>query len=116
MKIIAMRAIFLAGAASIAEAKIFEQMFPGHADYDIDEVNQALRSLDYQQGEIGVPGGQVTLTVPDGYFYLGLEDAQVVLSYLWGNPEGQSLGMLFPSNVTPWDETWGVELNFEGIG
>ncbi len=104
-------------AAAAAQAKDFDAMFPGHAGYEQAEVNDALRSFDYKQGTVRLPGGQATLEVPNGFYYLNPEDAHTVLTSLWDNPNGDSLGMIFPSNYTPWDyEAWGATFQFEDIG
>jgi len=116
MKRALISALALAGTMSMAEAKPFDEMFPGHEGYDQPEVMEALRALDYQQGTIELPGGQVVLDVPEGYYYLDSEDANIVLSYLWGNPESYTLGMIFPANATPWDDAWGLEMTFDEIG
>ena len=107
----------LALSVTAANAAGFDEMFPDHPGYEYDEVNEALRSMDYQQGEVALPGGQAIVTVPDGYYYLNRRDATTVLSYLWGNPDDPStLGMIFPADRTPWDELWGAELHFEDLG
>ncbi len=116
-----MRAIFacavIAATAGHANAKTFDDMFPGHKGYEYADVNEALRSFDYQQGTVLLPGGQARLEVPEGYYYLFPQDANVVLTFLWGNPEAETLGMVFPAGMTPWDhEVWGADINFDAIG
>lgn len=107
-----------AALALPVHAVSFEDMFPGHPGYEYDEVNAALQSMNYRQGLIVLPGGQAELQVPEGYYYLNAEDAETVLTFLWQNPASdRGLGMIFPADVTPWDQAaWGVELRFEGIG
>ncbi|MBW0148031.1 DUF2167 domain-containing protein [Marinobacter arenosus] len=75
-------------------------------------------SLNYQQGEISLPNGVATLNVPESFYYLSPEDTQRVLVEAWGNPPGgQTLGMLFPSDVTPLDDaSWGVTIEYEEDG
>ncbi len=75
-------------------------------------------SMDPQRGSIALPGGVATLDVPDSFYYLNPEDAQKVLVEVWGNPPGEkTLGMLFPSGMTPFDnQVWGVEINYEEEG
>jgi len=116
-----MKAIFtcavIAATACHANAKSFDDMFPGHQGYEYAEVNAALRSFDYQQGTVILPGGQARLEVPEGYYYLAPQDANVVLTYLWDNPEAETLGMVFPAALTPWDDAvWGADINFDAIG
>lgn len=75
-------------------------------------------SLRYQTGDIALPGGVATLKLPASFRYLGPEDAQRVLEQAWGNPHGGgTLGMLFPSEVSPLDaQGWGVVITYEEDG
>jgi uncharacterized membrane-anchored protein len=64
--------------------------------------------------------GLAELTVPDGYRYIDGQGTYTVLVDLWGNPpesaEG-SMGMLFPSDVSPNDEdSYGIDLYFTEEG
>ena len=63
-------------------------------------------SLSPQRGEVELPNGVATLTVPEEFYYLNAADSEKVLVEVWGNPPGagiDSLGMLFPSDFTPFD-------------
>ena len=75
-------------------------------------------SLDFRQGDIPLGDGVATLHVPEGYRYLGPDDAARLLTEGWGNPPGGStLGMLFPADVSPLsDEGWGVVITFDEDG
>jgi len=77
-------------------------------------------SLDRQQGEIKLSNGVATLKVPDGFYYLNSKDAEKVLVDVWGNPPGagkSTLGMLFPTGSTPFDEgAWAVTVEYEEDG
>lgn len=77
-----------------------------------------VKSLNYQKGEIELPGGVAKLTVPDNFYYLSPEDAEKVLTEAWGNPAGsKTLGMLFPAAVTPIDpDAWGVTIEYSDDG
>lgn len=100
-----------------ASAADFTELFPNHPGTQYPEVNEHLKNFDYQQGNVELPGGQITLTVPDGYYYLSQEDAAVVLTFFWGNPEAPTMGMLFPAKYTPMDAgAWGVDFQWEDIG
>lgn len=78
------------------------------------------QSIDQQTGEIILPGDIAKLTVPDNFYYLNPKDTKKVLVEIWGNPEdsvGNVLGMIFPSNVTPFDDaSWGVTIDYEEEG
>lgn len=89
---------------------------------EADEATQAAAEfeaqLDYQRGKITLPGGIATLNVPDNFRYLAPEQADRILVEAWGNPPGtKTLGMLFPSSVSPLSEAgWGVVITFQEDG
>lgn len=75
-------------------------------------------SLDRQTGTINLSVAGATLEVPESFYYLNPADAQKVLVEVWGNPPGQeTLGMLFPAELTPFDEeSWAVTVQYEEDG
>ena len=75
-------------------------------------------ALKYQHGEVALPQGIATLKIPASFRYLGPADAQRILEQAWGNPKGDgTLGMLFPSDVSPLDEQgWGVVITYDEDG
>ena len=100
-----------------ALAATYEETFPNAPQYENTAVIELLHSLDYKHGEITLPGGQVELNVPEGYYYLDPKDAAKVLIDLWGNPDGETLGMLFPSAYTPYDlGGWGATIYWDPSG
>lgn len=75
-------------------------------------------SLNYQKGEIQLPGGVAKLKVPENFYYLSPADTERVLTEAWGNPAGsETLGMLFPDGLTPIDKgAWGVTIEYSEDG
>lgn len=75
-------------------------------------------SLDRKTGEIKLPNGVATLKVPKDFYYLNPADTEKVLVEVWNNPPGQKLqGMLFPSDMTPFDKNaWGVTIDYTEEG
>jgi len=75
-------------------------------------------SLNRMTGEIKLPNAVATLNVPENFYYLAPKDAEKVLVDVWGNPPGQNtLGMLFPSTMTPFDnDAWAVTIEYEEDG
>ena len=75
-------------------------------------------SLDRQTGSIDIAQAKAVLEVPESFYYLNAQDAERVLVDVWGNPPGQNtLGMLFPAEMTPFDaDAWGVTIEYEEDG
>ncbi|MCP4272830.1 MAG: DUF2167 domain-containing protein [Gammaproteobacteria bacterium] len=75
-------------------------------------------SLDKQTGEVKLAGAVATLNVPEEFYFLNAKDAETVLVDVWGNPPGQTvLGMLFPADMTPFDQSsWAVTVEYEEDG
>ncbi|MEM8891927.1 MAG: DUF2167 domain-containing protein [Bacteroidota bacterium] len=89
------------------------------ADQALEELEMALlfqnyadsvvESLTYEYETVSLKGNLAVIHIPKGYKYLNGEDADMVLTDLWGNPpttgEDKSLGMLFPENSNPLDDS-----------
>lgn len=77
-------------------------------------VEHLWQGMSPQQGRIILDNAGAVLEVPADFYYLGSEDARVVLEDMWGNPPDQNtLGMLFPANYRPFDEqAWGVDIAY----
>ncbi len=75
-------------------------------------------SLDRKSGIIEVKEAGAVLNVPESFYYLNAKDSEKVLVEVWGNPPGQiTLGMLFPANMTPFEESsWAVTIDYEEDG
>jgi len=117
-----MNRVFIAFATSMAlasplTAKTLTEMFPDISDTYNDEGIKALETLDFKQGKITVGSNLATLDLTDELYFLDAKDANYVLTTLWGNPPDDStLGMVFPADKTPLDDTWGIEVSFDDIG
>jgi uncharacterized membrane-anchored protein len=71
----------------------------------------------YQTGHLVLPGGIGELTVPAGYRYLDSAQSRRVLTTYWHNPNGTSLGMLFPKDKGPLDENnWAYVIEYNDMG
>lgn len=80
---------------------------------------KALESkLHYQTGEITLKGKLAKLNVSEKFRYLSPNDTEVVLSGMWGNPEGgKTLGMILPAGVSPLDQKcWAVIITYTEDG
>ncbi len=74
--------------------------------------------FDYQEGMIELPSGNADINVPDGFQFLDQEQANYVLTDLWGNPEDETtLGLLVPTNRRIMDDNgWVFVISFEEMG
>ena len=75
-------------------------------------------NLDFQTGTIDLGDGLALLHVGEEFKYLSPENAEFVLSDLWGNPPGgNSLGMLFLKDDNPLtDSTYAVDIYYQEDG
>lgn len=74
-------------------------------------------TLHYQTGRVTLPQGKGILTVPAGFRYLDVAQSRYVMTKLWDNPDGESLGMLFPATKGPLDEeAWAFSIEFDPLG
>ncbi|HEX3626192.1 MAG TPA: DUF2167 domain-containing protein [Verrucomicrobiae bacterium] len=84
------------------------------------QIEQLVKSLQYQHGEIKIKDGLATLNVPDSFKYLDAKGAKTVLVNLWGNPPEQAddvIGLLMPAAVTPLDTNcWVVTISYDDSG
>jgi uncharacterized membrane-anchored protein len=82
------------------------------------EMQQIENSLQYQRGVISLNDGTAKLTVPQGFKFLDAEQAEYVLTELWGNPKtGTTLGMLVTEQYGVLDSnSWVFNVEFDEIG
>ena len=74
-------------------------------------------SLKWQTGKVDLSNGLATLNVPEGYKYLDPKQSAYVLTDLWGNPPGPTLGMLFPDSTGPLSNfTYAIEISYNEDG
>ena len=80
-------------------------------------VDSIQHTLSYQTGHLTLPGGIGELTVPAGYRYLDSAQSRRVLTKYWHNPNGTSLGMLFPKDRGPLDDnSWAYVIEYDEMG
>ena len=80
--------------------------------------DEFVAQLPFEKGTIELGDGLATLEVPDNFRYLNPEASRLVLESLWGNPPGsETLGMLFPAEISPADSNgWGVVISYDEDG
>ncbi|MDH2432495.1 DUF2167 domain-containing protein [Pokkaliibacter sp. MBI-7] len=76
---------------------------------------QFWQSLQRKSGVQTLPTAHAELTIPSGFYFLDAHDSERVLTEVWGNPaRSGALGMLFPSDASPFDaDAWAVVLHYE---
>lgn len=91
-----------------------DQISQAEIEKQMKELEDSLR---WKTGSINLHNNLATLVVPKGFRYINHEDAVKVLS-AWGNEEiGDTLGMLFPENVSVFDQnSWAVVIEYEDSG
>jgi uncharacterized membrane-anchored protein len=110
----------LAAVASKPEAR--KPKKDAAAEKPLTEEEAAARAyeekLNFRRGRVELPGGVAVLNVPEGFRYLSAEQSDKLLVEAWGNPPGmKTLGMLFPSDVSPVGEGgWGVVISYTEDG
>lgn len=84
----------------------------------VDKIRTLLDSLNPQGGQVKLPQANVTLNIPEEFYFLNAADSEAVLVDLWGNPPGQSvLGMILPAGSSPMDsDSWAVTIEYEEEG
>jgi uncharacterized membrane-anchored protein len=106
-------------SAIFARAQIDTNGLTAAQMVQVQKVLTLVKNLKYQSGEIDLKGGLAKLSLPPGFSYLGPDDAETVLSKIWGNPpsETKSLGMLMPTGMTPLSSNaWAVTIDYSEDG
>ena len=83
-----------------------------------DAAAKIIGKLDFRGGDIALPAAGATLHLASSFKYLGPDDAERVLTELWGNPPGSdALGMLVPSDIPlSADDSWAVVITYSDDG
>lgn len=79
----------------------------------------AAKSLHPQHGRIALPGAHATLDLGDAYDFYGPEDADTILTRIWGNPPGSAkgvLGVVMKAGTSPLSDAWGAVVSYENTG
>ncbi|UOQ72243.1 DUF2167 domain-containing protein [Hymenobacter cellulosilyticus] len=80
-------------------------------------IDSVQATLHYQTGHVALPNNLGSLNVPQGFRYLDVKQSDYVLTKLWGNPDGESLGMLFPADRGPLDtNSWAFAVEYDPSG
>lgn len=115
MRILSLLILIFSLPAALASVPAAE---PDDAQTYIEWAREFWQSLTPRHGEFTLSGGEATITVPDGFYYLDAKDSQRVLEEAWSNPPTPSIqGMIFPQGQTPFHETaWAVTIEYEADG
>lgn len=104
--------------AGTAQGDTFTETFPEYAaDPEFADLVDLFEGVDFRHGDITLENGIAQLAVGDSYYFLGPQDGAYVLEQLWGNPPDDTvLGMVFPAEMTPLHDTWGMVLTYDPMG
>jgi len=106
-------------ASEPAPALVYEpQTGDEYSEEQIANINAYLADLTPLQGDVKLSSAHATLTIPSTHYYLDRDDAQSVLTDVWGNPpDNEVLGMIFPVGVTPLSvDGWGATVYYNNDG
>ena len=87
--------------ATIDSTELYTLIYKNYSD----SVNATFQ---YSYDKIELNNGIASIEVPEGFKYLDAKQSQYVLTELWGNPPGESLGMLFPISSNPVSNLSGI--------
>lgn len=80
----------------------------------MDSIDNAMH---YETGVVGISNGAIKLNVPAGFKYLNPEQSNYILTEVWGNPPQTGiLGMLFPANGSPMENSYAFVLTYDTSG
>lgn len=81
------------------------------------QIKELENSLKWQTGNITLRNGLARFQTPKGFRYLNHENAVKVLN-AWGNEDvGDTLGMVFPDNLSVFHEdSWGIVITYQDDG
>lgn len=86
----------------------------------VDEVYRIWDKVEKRQGQISLAGEVATLDIPESFYYLNPQQAEMLLVDLWENPPGaglDTLGLLIPQNFDPLSaEAYAVTIWYEEDG
>ena len=82
------------------------------------EARKFVDGLKFQTGEVTLKNGLAKIALPADFRYLGADDAEKVITRLWGNPPGShALGLLVPTKADLLsEEAWAVIVTWEEDG
>lgn len=95
-----------------------EELSPEQLEAYMAAMDSLEKSFTYEYGVIELGNGLATVHVPKGYKYLNKEQSNRVLTDLWGNPPSETMGMLFPEDMSPLstDFSYAVEISYSDEG
>ena len=109
--------LFLTFVWSSSNAQSVEELFDtARINFVMDSIEN---ELEYQTGRVQIVNGDAYIDVPTNFKFLDGEQAEYVLSDLWGNPPSDELpeGLLVPKDKGVLnDVTYAIEVTYEDIG
>lgn len=117
-----MRKLFLFAAILLIIPKIIFAKDPEDSSKIIFEMLQKRidsfeSKLHYKTGTVTLSNNMATINVPSNFKFLGPDDAEYVVTELWGNPKGDKpLGMIVPADQPASMCSYAFIVEFDDIG
>jgi len=111
--------VVLFASAIFSSAQIDTNGLTAEQMAGLQKIYALVNNLKYQSGEIDLRGGLAKLSLPPEFSYLGPDDAETVLTKVWGNPPSDTkpLGMLMPTGMSPLSSNaWAVTIDYSEEG
>ncbi|PWJ36110.1 DUF2167 domain-containing protein [Sediminitomix flava] len=82
----------------------------------VDSVEKAM-NWDTAGTTVSIADGIASIQIPEGFKYLNPEQSSYVLKDVYGNPHGESLGLLYPANTGIFaDSSYFVAISYDESG
>ncbi|GAA4820261.1 DUF2167 domain-containing protein [Algivirga pacifica] len=82
----------------------------------MDSVEKAM-AYDTSGSVIALKGDIADIVVPQGFKYLNPEQSKYILTEVWGNPNGETLGMLFKNDAGIFfDDSYAINITYDESG
>jgi len=105
---------FVVNAQEVEMTEAEQEVYMSAMQASIDSIE---KTFTYQTGTIQLASGNASLEVPAGFGYLDPIQAKRVLEELWGNPPGETLGLLVPQGGgVLQDNTWAFDIEWDEMG
>ncbi|MGB0431743.1 MAG: DUF2167 domain-containing protein [Bacteroidia bacterium] len=81
-------------------------------------VDSMEQTVEFLTGEFILGDGEATISIPEGYRFLGPKDAKFILEEQWNNPPSTTLGLLIPPGQSPFSPfmSYAIDITYDEDG